>query len=605
MKKILSLALAIIMIAAMFAVIIVPTSADEAAPEVKYASLYSGTPADELDTSWYYDNQDATEYHITSADQLLSLSYLVGDEFVTFKGKTIYLDCDIVWNQGVFTMDANTFAPLYNGLPVDDTNPVNEWYPIGDRLIGYGTSGSENGQFFGNFDGQGHTISGLYVNDARAYAGFFAVFCGQELKNLNIVNSYLAGQMCNGSFAGFAINVKTYGDNKDVVGARYENLYSNAFVVSTGQNGTAMDTRSGGIFGMIRGSNNDHGEGKVRAVGTLWLMKNVWFDGTLAATKTTYYTGGFIGCPAMDEQTLTDKENGFHKLILEDCLMTAALYNCTEASTNMPTSSLRMGLIIGNFYNGTLVLKNVVAAPKDTNITEDYVDANGNKFLGLMKETITTETDPITGAVTETKTESIRLGKGIMGRWENKNTGDITMENVFCQPIGMFVENRWNAFINDDGTIPNGKFTYTNGSSTLESEYFLQGEAVFDDGLVMALVALASNTAFDFTTPSSPKLNGFDLTVDEINPEEIPGSGETEGTEPVVTEPTVTEPTVTEPEATEPEASEPEATQPTTKPAVTTANKPDEGKSCSGFTAIGAVLALVAVTGAAIVIKKK
>ena len=154
-------------------------------------------------------------------------------------------------------------------------------------------------------------------------------------------------------------------------------------------------------------------------------------------------------------------------------------------------------------------------------------------------------------------------------------------------------------------TIPNGKFTYTNGTSTLESEYFLTGEAVFDDGLVMALVALASNTAFDFTTPSSPKLNGFDLTVDEINPEEIPGSGETEGTEPVVTEPTVTEPTVTEPAGTEPEASEPEATQPTTKPAVTTANKPDEGKSCSGFTAIGAVLALVAVTGAAIVIKKK
>ena len=46
-------------------------------------------------------------------------------------------------------------------------------------------------------------------------------------------------------------------------------------------------------------------------------------------------------------------------------------------------------------------------------------------------------------------------------------------------------------------------------------------------------------------------------------------------------------------------------TQPTTKPAVTTANNTDDGKSCSGFTAIGAVLALVAVTGAAIVIKKK
>ena len=92
----------------------------------------------------------------------------------------------------------------------------------------------------------------------------------------------------------------------------------------------------------------------------------------------------------------------------------------------------------------------------------------------------------------------------------------------------------------------------------------------------------------------------MDSDIAEWNANNTPGT-----VEPEVTEPEVTEPEATEPEATEPEATQPEATQPTTKPAVTTAANNTEEKSCGGFTAFGAIAALVAVMGAAIVIKKK
>jgi len=587
MKKILSLALAVIMIAAMAAVIVVPTSAEE--PATTYASIYSG----EEDYSWYGDYNDKEEmvatdpekkeYHLSTADQLAGLSFLVGEEFIDFDGITIYLDNDMVWNAGEFSMDLETYAPLYNGKPVTEYTPLQEWVPIGDRPAAYSANGSAVGQFRGAFDGQGHTVSGLYVNDKRINAGFFSNFCGTAIKNLNIVNSYFSGLKVNGAFAGYAINMVHYGENRDIVGATFENLYTNAYVVSTAPDN---DTRSGGIFGMYRTFSGEKvkGTGNVRTTGTIAVFKNVWFDGATAATETTYYTGGFIGCPAMDEQALTENnavdKGGFHKMIIEDCLMTGAMYNCPEPSSVAPESSIRTGLLIGNWYNGTLVVKNVILAPKDTNIREDYVDAKGNKFLDPIKKYDEEVIDPISGNVTLVPKEEKRLGKGIFGRWENKVTGDITFENVYMQPIGMFVGNNWNILNPEDSdAVKKG-----------DVEYTLAGEVVVDDGLALAVGALANNAAFDLTDLKSPKLKGFDTSF-TIDPSYVPPVEVIPETDPIETDPI--DPVETDPVETEPTG---------TKPAVT--QKADE-KGCGGFTAIGAVLALVALTGAAVVIKKK
>lgn len=84
-----------------------------------------------------------------------------------------------------------------DGILVADTTKLAKWNPIGTEW--YGKS------FAGTFDGQGHTISGLYVdahsNKYQGYAGLFGHMSG-TVKNLTIKNSYFAGGSAIGAIAG-------------------------------------------------------------------------------------------------------------------------------------------------------------------------------------------------------------------------------------------------------------------------------------------------------------------------------------------------------------------------------------------------------------------
>ena len=150
MKKLISMLIAVVMIASLFTVIAIPTSADEA---TSYASLYTG----EMDISWYDKNDIKDEYHITTADQLAGLSYIVGYEFQRFVDVTFYLETDIVWNTGTFTIDDNG-NPLYNNLAIDTTDEnahkagdevLKFWQPIGDNELNPSNGPSGDGQFYG------------------------------------------------------------------------------------------------------------------------------------------------------------------------------------------------------------------------------------------------------------------------------------------------------------------------------------------------------------------------------------------------------------------------------------------------------------------------
>ena len=95
----------------------------------------SGKWTDEgnYDTSWY--DADKDEFTISTAAELAGLAVLVNGQTnssssVTFSGKTITLGDSINLNG-------------------------HEWTPIGN---------SNTKQFQGTFDGQGHTVSKLYIN---------------------------------------------------------------------------------------------------------------------------------------------------------------------------------------------------------------------------------------------------------------------------------------------------------------------------------------------------------------------------------------------------------------------------------------------------------
>lgn len=105
------------------------------------------TWGDFANTSWYTEaDANATEYHITTAEQLAGLAKLINEEdkSVTFAGKTVYLDNDL-------DLKGYEWISIGNGLRQDNATKVDP--------EGYYS-------FCGTFDGQGHVISNLYSHDS-------------------------------------------------------------------------------------------------------------------------------------------------------------------------------------------------------------------------------------------------------------------------------------------------------------------------------------------------------------------------------------------------------------------------------------------------------
>ena len=161
------------------------------------------------DHSWY--KADATTLYIYNADQLWSLSQIVGGMMGqtqdSFYGKTIVLHTDIDLNDT--EEDGKIFYPIgyYN---------TDEHYDKTDYGITSGFYGFE-----GTFDGNGHTISNFYQNtwemkgDHNWYAaseqryrdgmGLFGKVYGGTVKNLTVENFSSDGEIATtGTIAAYA-----------------------------------------------------------------------------------------------------------------------------------------------------------------------------------------------------------------------------------------------------------------------------------------------------------------------------------------------------------------------------------------------------------------
>ena len=146
----------------------------------------------------YYNNgfcvgcdgyQEATQasdgyYEISNAGQLYWFQQAQAATDNTLNAR---LTADIVINLG--TIAANGTYTAKNG------ESLRSWTPI---------CGSDSNQYSGTIDGQGHTISGLYVNESSTTDGEGLVKClyNGTIKNLGIINSYICGRQRVGSFAG-------------------------------------------------------------------------------------------------------------------------------------------------------------------------------------------------------------------------------------------------------------------------------------------------------------------------------------------------------------------------------------------------------------------
>ena len=118
---------------------------------------------------------------------------------------------NIVVNTGVLKSD---------GTLADDTSGFTSWTPIGNS----------SNQYIGTFDGQGHTVSGLYFNNTNAYnVGLFGYVSSNEtnkgsVSNVGVVDSYFNGYVRVGGVCGYNSGTIT-------------NCYSTAAVIGANQVG--------------------------------------------------------------------------------------------------------------------------------------------------------------------------------------------------------------------------------------------------------------------------------------------------------------------------------------------------------------------------------
>lgn len=305
------------------------------------------------DISWY--DEKSTQMHISTVAQLNGLALL--SQAYGFSGQTIILDKDLVLNEG-------------SAKDWKKTAPENEWtMPIGRWVSEDGvTSGVA---FSGTFDGNGHKISGLYINldSKKAYNwGLFAKTKG-TIKNLRLENSYIAG-LAGGNVGSIAGGLE---------GATLENVYSNAII--------DMDTwRLGGLTGIIEGRSLES------------TITNCWFDGSVYGRERV---GGLVG--NLNQDTLLTVS---HCLNSGDITATSnyvgGLIGIINKCTASVTDSLNTGVVLraeGNRtgYYGAIAggvnggegvecettFKNVFFL--DDSCTKGYqVDRNNVKYVTLI-----------------------------------------------------------------------------------------------------------------------------------------------------------------------------------------------------------------------------
>ena len=336
------------------------------------------------DTNWYKESE--TEFILTTANQLLGISVLSNDG-VTFEGKTIKLGASIVLNEG----DAKDW---------DKKAPMNNWTPIGN---------SET-PFKGSFNGQGHTISGLYVKSAADYISLFGDVRNGTITNFRVKNSYFES---SGSHVSGAV---AYTQNSTI-----SDIYSNAIVITTN---TGEFARGAGIL-----SQGD--------TGTV-TVSNCWFDGTV--TSGGGFNGGIVGRASAVTMNLSH------------CLNTGTV-SSTFAGTNKFTGGIIGGINNGNttivsvsdtLSAGTLKLTGSTACSGtafgfigyNARVTMSNVYATTNKaFIGGVETThVINVGSPDTGSITDL------TGKSILGEDARTNASGLDYENYWITAPGKIPE---------------------------------------------------------------------------------------------------------------------------------------------------------------------
>ena len=285
-KPVLAVMLSAAMLLAMLPVISLPIQINAAEPGSAAVSFFRGG-----------NGSQNTPYLISDAAELLLFANIVSGSsldstnFVPNAAACGRLMADIVLNEGDLSG--------YDGKGV---NPWLGWTPIG----------SNSNAYIGVFDGNNHTVSGVYINNNDSFQGLFG-YMGTDgvIENLGVVNSYVKGSFQIGGVCG-----KNYGGtiqnsyNTGVVRGEYwvggicggnggEAAIINSYNVGVVGAGGANNV--GGVCGLNNGTiKNSYNTGAVSGINvvggicglTNGTVENSYNIGTISGTETV---GGICG----------------------------------------------------------------------------------------------------------------------------------------------------------------------------------------------------------------------------------------------------------------------------------------------------------------------
>ena len=183
-----------------------------------------------------YDKDNDTYYEIWNADQLYAFAQIVNNGNTALN---IELLLDITVNSNVFDSTGNL---------VSDTSALRSWIPIGKNGV----------EYQGDFDGQNHTVSGLFCNDTQLEkTGLFGIIgVSSKVHSLTVADSYFYGEKDTGAIAGRVsgliencFNENTTVESPYEVGGIAGDVYSGE-IKNCGNNGTVL---GGGFTGGIVG----------------------------------------------------------------------------------------------------------------------------------------------------------------------------------------------------------------------------------------------------------------------------------------------------------------------------------------------------------------
>lgn len=210
-------------------------------------------------------------YEITNASELYWFAAQVNSGAMDACAKLMN---DIVIQENVLNADGSLNSGTFE-----------KWTPIGNNYFN---------EYYDTFDGNGHTISGLYVDSNVRYVGLFGqVGYGGRIKNVGVVDSYISGNSWVGGVCGNS-------------NGTIENCY-NTGTVSGSSSGISFISYVGGVCGynlFVGTIENCYNTGKVTGIDAECVggvcgenrntITNCYNTGKVTGTN-TQYVGGICG----------------------------------------------------------------------------------------------------------------------------------------------------------------------------------------------------------------------------------------------------------------------------------------------------------------------